>query len=129
MSAGRERPVGRPASQHRQLRARARQKGLAILQRPKLGATGQNLVWQAEITAQRTVFHSAAEIEGQRWRVTVDRACAIVVRTDHVVVADPTTATGTVTLSITRPGAATRQLTATLPSGLRAGASVTVSLD
>jgi len=75
------------------------------------------------------VFHEAGVIEGQGWRVSVDRACAIVLRQDHIAVADPTAGTGAITLDVTRPGAMARQLTVTLPSGLHAGASVTMSLD
>jgi len=39
-----------------------RQKGVQILKRAKLGATGQNLVWQAEITARRAVLERDAEL-------------------------------------------------------------------
>lgn len=61
--------------------------------------------------------------------MNVDRACAIVVQEDHVAVAEPTAGTGTVTIDVTRPETPAKRLTATLPSGLHAGASVTVSLD
>ncbi|MBT3376514.1 MAG: hypothetical protein HN742_29520 [Lentisphaerae bacterium] len=39
-----------------QLSPHQRRKGVDILKRAKLGATGQNLVWQAEVTARRAVL-------------------------------------------------------------------------
>jgi len=42
-----------------------RQKGMEILERAKLGRTGQNLVWVAEITAMRGVLERNPEITSQ----------------------------------------------------------------
>ncbi|MHB8899089.1 MAG: polysaccharide lyase 8 family protein [Thermoguttaceae bacterium] len=55
-----------------ELSATERQAGLKILERAKIGMTGQNLVWVSEITAGRGLLERDSELVGKAYRRITD---------------------------------------------------------
>jgi chondroitin AC lyase len=88
----------------------------------------QQAVWCENDKTLGIVFHQPSQFQAPRWQVTPDRACVVLLRyTDGawtLSAADPATGAGTLNLEVKTEGEAPRQVTLTLPDGLKAGSSV-----
>ncbi len=79
------------------------------------------------------VFYEPGQFDWQGWQVTVDRACALVIRREgqawHMAAADPCAGTGQIRVNIARPDKQRQALIIKLPEGQYAGASTVTRLQ
>ena len=89
-------------------------------------------VWQSEMSALGAVFYEAGEVVGPAFRARVDQPCLLLCRARggdiEVSLSNPNNQELQVNLELTR-GAQTARATIELPSGARAGSSVTQMLS
>jgi chondroitin AC lyase len=92
----------------------------------------QQAVWCEDDQTLGIVFYQPGQIHAANWHITADRPCVVLLRhTDKVwtlSTADPTAGDGTLNLTVKQNGKAARQVSLTLPTGLKAGSSVHTKL-